>query len=77
MPNDYSHDDLVTRVNTPGWRLTGGTAPVEGKLDDVLRVAHDRQTSGDHPGRIEQIETAIELDLIQMQQLWRHLGLPV
>jgi hypothetical protein len=57
--------------------LTGGKAPVEGKLDDVLRAAHDRHKEGEHPGLIQQIETTVELDLIQMQQLWRYLGLPV
>lgn len=77
MANDYSHDDLVSRVNSPGWRLTGGDAPVEGKLDDVLRAAHGRYADGQHPGLVQEIETAVELELIQLQQLWRYLGLPV
>ncbi len=79
MANDYSHDDLVERVNTPGWRLTSNkdAPPFEGNLDEVLRSAHDRHKQGDHPGLIQEIETAVELELLQIQQLWHYLGLPV
>jgi hypothetical protein len=79
MANDYSYDQLVERVKTPGWRLTSDRddVTVEGNLDEVLRSAHDRHTKGEHPGLIQEIETAVELELLQMQQLWRYLGLPV
>ena len=51
--------------------------PVTGTLEDALKSGHARHAQGHAPGRIEELETAIELDLIQIEKLWRYLGLPV
>jgi hypothetical protein len=80
MANHYNEDDLTQRLASPGWRLKPGTADdagVSGTLEHVVRTNHDRKLKGEATGRIEEIETAIELDLIQIEKLWRYLGLPV
>jgi hypothetical protein len=78
MPNNLSHDELAKQLHTPGWRLVGfrPEKPVTGTLGEVLTESHSRKSGGDHPGKIEQIETAIELDMFQIEQLWQYLGLP-
>ena len=75
MAKQYSDDELTSRVTTPGWRLD--RKPVTGTLEEVLKSGHARHASGDTPGRIKELETAIELDIIQIEKLWRYLGLPV
>jgi hypothetical protein len=45
-------------------------------LKEQLRAAHSIKKSGQNPGTIKNIENAIELGLIEMEQLWDHLGLP-
>jgi hypothetical protein len=79
MANKYSFDQLVARLKSPGWRLKTdkGGKTTDGTLEDVLKATNKRQEMGEHPGLIEEIETTIELDMIQLQELWRHLGLPV
>lgn len=79
MAEKYTDDELAGRVKAPGWGLvTDGKEPAKtGTLEDVLKTAHQRHESGHAPGLIQEIETAIELDMIQIQQLWRYLGLPV
>jgi len=78
MRNKLTHDELAKQLNAPGWRLGGGQPEkaVTGTLGEVLTESHFRKRIGDHPGKIEQIETAIELDMFQIEQLWQHLGLP-
>ena len=70
MTQKPSHDDLVKRLHTPGWRLAGDEA--QGTLKQVLEARHARQA----PDLIQHIETALELDAIQIQNLWHYLGLP-
>jgi len=78
MPNDYSHDELAKLTKSPGWRLeTDGNAEHAGTLEDVAKVAHERHARGEHPGIIKRIETSIELEMLQLEQLWRNLGLSV
>lgn len=80
MADHDKDDDLTRRLASPGWRLkTGktGDTPVSGTLEHVVRATHARKNSGQAPGLIEEVETAIELDLIQIEKLWRYLGLPV
>lgn len=80
MANHYNEDDLTGRLASPGWRLVTGKKDdnsVTGTLEHVVRATHDRKSSGQAPGLIEEAETAIELDLIQIEKLWRYLGLPV
>jgi hypothetical protein len=50
---------------------------VSGTLEDLLNTTHQRQTAGQAPGLIKQAETSIELDMIEIEKLWRYLGLPV
>lgn len=79
MPDKYTHDELTKRVKSPGWRLVTGKKggnPVTGTLEHVLGVTHERRKGGQAPGLIEEIETKIELEMIQIELLWRYLGLP-
>jgi hypothetical protein len=80
MAEKYTEDELTARVKTPGWRLVTGRKDdnaVTGRLEQVLGVTHERHKSGQAPGLIQEIETGIELDMIQIELLWRYLGLPV
>jgi hypothetical protein len=79
MADKYSHDELVERVKTPGWRLMTDKKDktVGGTLQDLLHLSHERKQKGEAPGLIEEIETSVELDMLQIAQLWRYLGLPV
>jgi hypothetical protein len=80
MPDKYTHDELAKRVMSPGWRLVADDKDdhtVTGTLEHVLGVTHERHTGGKRPGRIEEIETKIELEMVQIELLWRYLGLPV
>ena len=78
MPIDPSHEDLTSKLHTPGWRLVDSRTDesATGTLSEMLKESHSRKSRGEHPGKIEQIETAIELRLFQIEQLWQHLGLP-
>jgi hypothetical protein len=80
MANNYTDDELTRRVKSPGWRLVtekNNDHSVTGTLEHVLSVTHERHKNGEAPGPIEELETAIELDVIQIEKLWRYLGLPV
>jgi hypothetical protein len=79
MANKYTHAELAERVKSSGWGLVTGKdgEPVTGTLEDVLKITHGRQRSGHAPGLIEEMATAIELDMFQIELLWRYLGLPV
>jgi hypothetical protein len=80
MADRYNHDELTELVKSPGWRLvTGGKDDhsVTGTLEKLLGITHDQHKSGQAPGLIREIATGIELDLIQIELLWRYLGLPV
>jgi hypothetical protein len=78
MPNKFTPDDLTSHLNTSGWRLRDDRPDkiVTGTLSEVLTESHSRKTKSESPGKIEQIETAVELDLFQMELLWHQLGLP-
>jgi hypothetical protein len=78
MTTIYTQDDLKGRMTSPGWALITGQKEqsVSGTLAELLGITHDRHKSGRAPGLIREIETAIELDMIQIEQLWRYLGLP-
>ncbi|MEP6831403.1 MAG: hypothetical protein ABI963_13765 [Rhizomicrobium sp.] len=78
MASRYTDDELTKRVASAGWRHEpDGSAPVTGTLEDALKSGHARHAQGHAPGRIEELETAIELDMLQIEKLWRYLGLPV
>ena len=78
MTNDDKRDDLKDMANSPGWHLeTDGEVKHTGTLEEVARAAHERRARGEHPGIIRQIETSVELEMLQLERLWRALGLPV
>lgn len=78
MADNAKHNELVSLLTSPGWRLipTGIDPAAEGTLEDMARAAHERKASGKHPGAIQRAEDALELDLLDLEQLWWHLGLP-
>jgi hypothetical protein len=78
MPEKYTPDELKSLVKSPGWELDSGDKdkPVAGTLEELLHITHKQHQAGERPGLIRQIETAIELDLIQIEELWWGLGLP-
>ena len=76
MTEKPTHDDLVKRLHTPGWRLVADEDEASGTLKDVLEETHARKTRKKEPGLIQHIETTLELDAIQIQNLWHYLGLP-
>jgi hypothetical protein len=75
MPNDYSQDELTNRLTKPGWQRTDASGATQsGTLKEMATNAHADRAK--HPGTIQEIETAVELELIQLQKLWHYLGLP-
>jgi hypothetical protein len=79
MPNKYSDDELKAKLGNSGWRLESAHKDhsLSGTLKGVLEFMHEKHKTGVPRGRIEEIETKIELDMIQIELLWRYLGLPV
>ncbi len=77
MAGKYSDDELVGLVKSPGWGLVGEKDSGDRTLEDVLKANHQKHQSGETPGLIRQVETSIELDMLQIEKLWRYLGLPV
>ena len=77
MAEKPTHDELVKQLHTPGWRLvTDDEDEASGTLKDVLEETHARKKRKKEPGLIQHIETTLELDAIQIQNLWHYLGLP-
>ncbi len=81
MVKKYTDAELTERVQSDGWSLVTGNKDqdntVTGTLEEMAKVTHERHNSGKPPGRIKELETTIELDMIQIELLWRQLGLPV
>ena len=75
MTKKPTHDELIERLHTPGWRLVTKDEPeaASGTLKDVLETSHARK---EKQGLIQHIETTLELDAIEIQNLWHYLGLP-
>lgn len=77
MTKKPTHDELVKQLHTEGWRLvTDDEDATSGTLKDVLETTHARKKGKKEPGLIQNIETTLELDAIQIQNLWHYLGLP-
>ncbi len=74
MADKFSDEELQNLVKTPGWKDAQGAS---GTLEDVLKAGHERKQRGEKPGAIQQLENEIELDMLQIEKLWRYLGLPV
>jgi hypothetical protein len=79
LETSYTHAQLAERVKYPGWETVKdeNSSPISGTLEDVLKVTHERHKDGHTTERIKEIATAIELDMIEIEMLWRYLGLPV
>ena len=77
MPR-YPLDQLKQKLADPGWRtVTGNKAiPLEGTLGEMAEAAHSRHAKGQAAGYLQEIETEIEVDMLQLQELWQHMGLP-
>ena len=78
MADKLGLKDLIARLDTQGWHVVGdeGAKSDAGTLKDALETSHQQHQSKAAPGIIRQIENSVELDMIQIQQLWQHLGLP-
>ena len=79
MAEKYTQDQLVQKLDEPGWRTVAGNeaVPQEGTLRQMAEAAHGRHKAGGTAGLIQQIATRIELDALQLEELWYHLGLPL
>lgn len=78
--NKPSHEELVGMQDTKGWKLITDktTHPIDNlTLHEALNVSHARKQRGESPGLIARMGDIFELDLIEMQKLWEHLGLPM
>jgi hypothetical protein len=78
MADKYSDSELVEKVHAPGWAIDAGNSgePVTGTLADVAKAAHEEHAKGTWRGFVREVETEVELDMIQLSMLWRYLGLP-
>jgi len=78
MTKKPTHNELIERLHTPGWRLVTKDEPeaASGTLKHVLETTHARNKGREVPGLIRNVETALELDAIEIQNLWHYLGLP-
>ena len=74
----YSIDQLKQKLAASGWRTITGHAsvPHEGSLGELAEAAHARHKKGQAVGLLQEIETRIEVDLLQLEELWQHMGLP-
>jgi hypothetical protein len=73
-----TEDELRDFAKQPGWRLDiGEGATHSGTLEEMAKVAHARRARGEHPGILRQIENSVELGMLELEQLWRAIGLPV
>jgi hypothetical protein len=81
MTKKYTDAELAERLQSEGWSVATDSEnrdkAVTGTLEDMAKVTHEQRNRGGAPGRIKELETAIELDMIQIELLWRQLGLPV
>lgn len=79
MNDKYSDEELVGLIKSPGWAADDkkNATPVAGTLEDVLKARHQQYQRGEDAVLIRQLETSMELDMIQIEKLWRYLGLPV
>jgi len=79
MPKKYTDEELVGLIKSSGWALDDkkNPTPIAGTLEDVLKARHQQHQSGEELGLIRRLETSAELDMIQIEKLWRYLGLPV
>jgi hypothetical protein len=79
MANKYTDQELADQLKSHGWKLVteNDKTATTGTLEEMARTTHQRQAEGHAPGVIAKIETAVELDMLQIEKLWLQLGLPV
>ncbi len=77
--SEYSLEELKRKLGNNGWRTRIGddSVHVEGTLGQVVEAAHARRGKGHSYAAVEEIETEIKLDMLQLAELWRHMGLPI
>jgi len=70
--------ELIGMLKSPGWRHVPGEGGQEttGTLEETARTAHAQNAKGAGPGLVQRIENTIELDMLQLEMLWREIGLP-
>lgn len=75
----YSLDQLKKKLGDPGWRAIKGNKSHshEGTFGELVEAAHARHKNGQAAGYLQEIETKIEVDMLQLEELWHHMGLPV
>lgn len=74
----YSLEDLKRKLADDGWRTNAGSSafPIRGTLGEVVEGAHGRRKNGQAVGVVEEVETEIKIEMFQLEELWRHMGLP-
>ena len=74
----YSLDQLKKKLGDPGWRtITGSIIHTrEGTLGELAEAAHAQHKNGQAAGYLQEIETKVEVNILQLEELWQHMGLP-
>lgn len=74
----YSLEDLKRKLADDGWHTNTGSSafPIRGTLGEMVEGAHGRRKGGQAVGVVEEVETEIKIDMFQLEELWRHMGLP-
>jgi len=78
--NKSEKPELIALLPTKGWNLEAGhTNAVSDHhtLEDLVRRAHERYQKGEALSLIKQVENEVEVDAVELQKLWAHLGLPI
>ncbi|HJR55145.1 MAG TPA: hypothetical protein VJ798_01090 [Rhizomicrobium sp.] len=73
----YSLEQLKQKLGMSGWRAHLDDSHQEGTLKELAEAAHARHAEGKPPGHLQEVETEIKVEMMQLQELWRHMGLPV
>ncbi len=78
MTDKKTRDELIAMLPTSGWHSGNADAAAKSRtLEAALREHHDNHRQGTADGTIKNLENTVELDLIRIQELWTHLGLPI
>jgi hypothetical protein len=75
---EYSLDQLKQKLGDKGWQTHTGKSgrPMQGTLGEMVEAAHSRRKYGYAVGTLKEIETKFEVDMLQLEELWQHMGLP-
>ena len=77
MPK-YTIDELKRKLGDRGWRTIRSSIihTREGTLGELAETAHARHKSGQAAGYLQEVDTEIKVDMLQLEELWQHMGLP-